>query len=327
MSLTKVAVIIVNWHCEKLLADVLSGLNEQTRIPDRVFIVDNGSREPLPLDVFNKNPVTVIRMSANVGFAAANNRAIEQAEDIDWIALLNPDAVPDKDWLLQLLAAAEKHPDASAFGSRQLMADDPSLVDGLGDVYHVSGSAWRAGHGRADRASSAEVQEIFSPCAAAALYKRSALMEAGGFDEDFFCYFEDVDLGFRLRLLGHKLMLVSAAKVYHAGGGSTGGRRSDFAVYHGQRNLVWSFFKNMPTRFLIRYFFQHLMFNLVSIVYFSLKGQGNEVLRAKRDALRGLPGMLKKRTAIQSNIRISRERLPASMAKGFFVPYHRQSYD
>ena len=325
MSLAKVAVIIVNWHSEKLLAEVLAALNEQSRIPDQVVVVDNGSKEPLPLEHFNRNPASVIRMPGNAGFAVANNRALEQTTGADWIALLNPDAVPDRDWLRQLLAAAADHPEASAFGSKQLMADDPSMVDGFGDVYHVSGSAWRAGHGQHDRSSTTEVREIFSPCAAAAMYKRSALLEAGGFDEDFFCYFEDVDLGFRLRLLGHTLMLAPGAIVYHAGGGTSGGHRSDFAVYHGQRNLVWSYFKNMPTRLLFLYFFQHLLFSLVSIVYFSFKGQGSQVLRAKWDALRGLPGMLKKRAAIQSNLRVTREQVLGSMAKGLFAPYHRHS--
>jgi len=235
---SEIAVVIVNWHAEKLLGRLLVALNEQTRPPERVVIVDNGSSEEIPLGLYVKGEAMVLNMGANLGFAAANNRAIEQLDTCEWVALLNPDAIPDRDWLKQLVTAVVHYPEASAFGSMQIMEEDPSLLDGMGDVYHVSGAAWRAGHGVKVNPVPTAAYEVFSPCAAAVLYKRSAFLGAGGFDESFFCYFEDVDLGFRLRLLGHKLMIVPTAVVYHAGGGTSGGYRSDFSVYHGQRNMV-----------------------------------------------------------------------------------------
>lgn len=323
MSPINVAVVIVNWHSEKLLAQVLVALNEQTLTPDRIIVVDNGSSEPIPIELFDKGPAAVITMNKNVGFAAANNRAIEELKTSEWIALLNPDAIPDRNWLMKLAEAIQSHPEASAFGSRQLMSDDHSRVDGLGDKYHVSGAAWRAFHGQADTFPATGTQEIFSPCAAAAIYKRSALLEAGGFDEDFFCYFEDVDLGFRLRLLGHKLMLASEAIVYHAGGGTSGGYQSDFSIYHGQRNLVWAFVKNMPSPFLFYYFFEHMVFNLVSIVYFGIKGKGRAVLKAKWHALLGLPGILKKRRVVQRRLKVSRTQVRALMERNSLSPYRR----
>lgn len=228
MALPRVSVIIVNWHSEDLLAQALGALNNQTLLPDRVVIVNNGSAREIPLDRYSKGPIAVLRMAKNEGFAAANNRAIRQETDSDWIALLNPDAIPEENWLKHLMDAAGRHPEASAFGSRQLMGEDHALIDGLGDVYHVSGAAWRAGHGQPNGPLAAEPREIFAPCAAAAIYKRAALLQAGGFDEDFFCYFEDVDLGFRLRLLGHKLMLAPAAIVYHLGGATSGGSGATF---------------------------------------------------------------------------------------------------
>lgn len=317
----KVAVVIVNWHSEKLLAQTLAALNEQTRTPDRVVVVDNGSDEAIPIGIIDKSPAAVMTMSGNLGFAVANNRAIEQLSALDWIALLNPDAIPDRDWLKRLVEAIERYPEASAFGSRQLMSEDHSRIDGLGDRYHVSGAAWRAGYGCPDGLPMHGAHEIFSPCAAAAIYKRSALLEAGGFDEDFFCYFEDVDLGFRLRLLGHKLMLAPEAIVYHAGGGTSGGNQSDFAVYHGHRNLVWTYFKNMPFPYFAYHLLAHLFFNLISIVYYFFRGQGKVILQAKWHALRGLPKMLKKRSAIQSGIRVRAGQVRNLMATGFMAPY------
>ena len=324
MTSAKVSVVIVNWHSEDLLAATLTALDQQTIAPDRVVIVDNGSSKPLPTDRYSRGPIVVLPIGRNAGFAGGNNRAIQESADAEWLALLNPDAIPEPDWLRQLMAASRRYPDVSAFGSVQLDGTDASILDGLGDVYHVSGAAWRKGHGLPNGPRSAEPFEIFAPCAAAALYRRSTLVEAGGFDEDFFCYLEDVDLGFRLRLLGHKAMLVPTAIVRHLGGATSGGDQSDFAVYHGQRNLVWAYVKNMPQAYLWRYLPQHLLFNVASLLFFASRGQALTIMRAKWHALKGLPRMLGKRKAIQGSIRVSPEELRKSMAKGWLLPYLRR---
>ena len=323
MSDLRVSVIIVNWHSEMMLGSVLAALDRQTAAPWRIIVVDNGSAGALPLDRYRRSPVTLVRMARNAGFAAANNRALQETADCEWVALLNPDAMPEADWLERLTDAAARHADISAFGSKQLMAADPSRLDGLGDVYHVSGAAWRAGHGCPNDGRIDRPREIFAPCAAAALYRREALLDAGGFDEDFFCYFEDVDLGFRLRLLGHRSLLVPDAVVHHAGGGTSGGRHSDFSVFHGQRNLVWSYVKNMPGGYFWLYLPQHLLFNLASVLLFTLRGQGGVVLRAKWGALRGLPKMLAKRRVIQKRRRVAPGAVRAAMLAGWLAPYRR----
>lgn len=83
-------------------------------------------------------------------------------------------------------------------------AADPTVLDGIGDAYHLSGLVWRTRHGLLALASTEHCCEVFSPCAAAAVYRRAALLEFGGLDEDYFCNVEEVDLGFRLRLLGYR---------------------------------------------------------------------------------------------------------------------------
>jgi GT2 family glycosyltransferase len=302
---------------------LLEALDRQTVVPDQVIIVDNGSSTALPTSRYTRGPLSVIRLPRNEGFAAGNNKAILTGVETEWVALLNPDALPEPDWLERLVAAARRHPDISAFGSKQLMGENHALIDGLGDVYHVSGAAWRDGHGQPlDQAVSPK--EIFSPCAAAAFYKRDAVLDAGGFDEDFFCYFEDLDLGFRLRLLGYRSMLVPDALVYHTGGATSGGRQSDFAVYHGHRNLVWAYVKNMPWPYFWLYLPQHLLFNLLSVLFFTAKGQGGIVLRAKWNALLGLPKMLRKRRVIQAGIRTPRQNVRAAMATDWLAPYRRR---
>ena len=124
-------------------------------------------------------------------------------------------------------------------------------------------------------------------------------MSVGGFDEDFFCYVEDIDLGFRLRLMGHRCLLVPGAVVHHIGSTTSGGRHSDFALYHGHRNLVWTFVKDMPGILFWLLLPLHVSLNLISIIWFALQGRGGVLWRAKRDALLGLPKMWRKRQHIQ----------------------------
>jgi GT2 family glycosyltransferase len=231
--------------------------------------------------------------------------------------LLNPDAYPEPEWLEQLVETAKAHPDYAMFGSRQVVADHFGLLDGEGDIYHVSGLVWRSGHGRPVSAGAQDPREIFSPCAAAALYRADVLRRVGGFDEDFFCYVEDVDLGFRLRLLGHKALLVPAAVVHHVGSATTGGGQSDFALYHGHRNLVWTYVKNMPGLLFWICLPLHLFLNLVTLAIFSWRGKGPTVFRAKRDALRGLPKIWAKRRKIQRERVVSSAEIWRILDKGW----------
>jgi GT2 family glycosyltransferase len=117
---------------------------------------------------------------------------------------------------------------------------------------------------------------------------------------------------------------VPDAVVRHVGSATTGGQHSDFSVYHGHRNLVWTYFKNMPWPLFWLYLPQHLLLNLVSIVYFSLRGQGRVILKAKWDAIKGLPRILRERRRVQKNRRISSWELRRVMTKGLLTPYLRR---
>jgi GT2 family glycosyltransferase len=177
--------------------------------------------------------------------------------------------------------------------------------------------AWRRDHGVRVEAGHALPDEIFGPCAAAAMYSRAALDEVGGFDERYFCYHEDVDLAFRLRLRGHRCRYVPDAVVDHVGSGITG-RRSDFSTYHGHRNLVWTYVKNMPAPLFWLFLPLHLLLNLASIFVFGLRGQGGVILRAKRDALAGLGEAIRQRRAIHAGRRVSLRALLDVMQGGWF---------
>lgn len=318
-----VCVIIVNYNAGDFIERCLDAVAAQTLPPRRVIVVDNGSSDGSIERVEQGYPgIRVLRLGRNTGFAAANNRAVEQAGDAAWIALLNPDAYPGPRWLEALLAAARDHPDCAAFGSRLLRADDPDVIDGDGDIYHVAGGAWRCHHGVATPQIGDTSAEVFSPCAAAALYRRDAFLEVGGFDESYFCYLEDVDLGFRLRLQGHYARQVADAPVLHEGSGVTGAE-SDFSLYHIQRNLIWTYLKNMPLALLLRYLPAHLLLNLLGLLALVRRGRGGLVLRAKLDALRGLPALLRARRKVQAGRTVHDADLLAAMARGLTTPYRR----
>jgi GT2 family glycosyltransferase len=299
-----VTVIIINWNSGGLLRQCLNDLDKQNALPTSILVIDNGSSDESTDGLEEFLGVEVSKLGENHGFAGGNNRALEQVET-EYVALLNADAFPEKDWLKNLLAAAKAFPEVAAFGSRQMMYHDDALVDGLGDIYHFSGLIWRQDHGVPLETFSTTPFEIFSPCAGAALYRVDALRDVGGFDEDFFCYLEDVDLGFRLRLAGYKAMLVPDAVVNHVGGAASGGKHSKFAVYHGHRNLVWAYVKNMPGMLFWVCLPLHILLNFIEIVWFVLIGRGSIIFKSKRDAIYGLPNMWQKRKQIQKDRSVS----------------------
>ena len=298
--ITRVSVIVVNWNGKKFLERCLNALMAQTVKPHEIFLVDNASSDE-SLEIARRFPtVRLMAQNQNTGFARGNNLAIKAASvESEWIALLNPDAFADPRWLEALLEAADLNPGFNLFGSKLINAADPSMLDGTGDAYHLSGLIWRMGHGAPVQTFINNEREVFSPCAAAALYRREALCEIGGFDEDYFCYGEDVDLGFRLRLAGYRCLYVPQSVAHHVGSGTTGGQHSDFSTYYGHRNLVWTFVKDMPGLLFWVLLPLHVLLNLVSLVWFAMRGQGRLILRAKRDALLGLPKMWRKRQHIQ----------------------------
>jgi len=316
-----VLVVIVNFNSGTLLHDAIIGVHKQTYRSWKLVVADNASTDGSAEHLEEMFPnVKVIRSPKNVGFAAANNLAVTKAPGASWIALLNPDAIPHSRWLEELVAATRVHPGFGSFSSRTLTAHAPDILDGAGDVYHVSGKYWRRGSGCPDSSRYAAKQEVFSACAAAALYSAKAWSDVGGMDEDFFCYGEDVDLGFRMQLAGYRCMYVPTAQAVHHGSAITG-RHSNFSVYHGHRNLMWTYFKNMPWPLFWLYLPQHFLLNLVTIVWFALRGQGRVMLMAKRDALKGLPRIWRERKKIQSKRRVSAWELRRVMAKSLFRPY------
>jgi GT2 family glycosyltransferase len=315
-----VLVVIVNYNGGEFLARAVAAMKRQTFTDYRLIVVDNASSDESIAVMSASNPgVEVLPAGSNLGFAAANNLAVRGFLGSRWIALLNPDAFPEPDWLQKLVEAARDSPDIAAFASRTMDARDSTLLDGAGDAYHISGRYWRRGFHCPAKNRHEQREEIFAACAAAALYSRAAWEQVGGLDEDFFCYGEDVDLGFRLQLAGYKCLYIADAIARHYGSAVTG-ERSDFSTYHGQRNLVWVYVKNMPPQLFWVLLPYHIVLNLAALIGCVFRGQGRVAFRAKIDALRGLARTWRKRRSIQRKRRISAARVWSLLDGGWPGP-------
>ena len=211
----RIAILIVNYNSGTLLERCLQCLRDQHLAPVRIIVVDNHSSDGSERVCAAFAGVQLLRQPDNLGFAEACNIGVKAASDCDWIAMLNPDAFAAPDWVEAMSAALHRYPEYDSFACRLLDAADPAQLDGAGDVYHMSGLPWRRFHGERDTAAAGVCEEVFAPCAAAALYRRSALESAGGFDAALFCYLEDVDIGFRLQLMGMRCLYLPTAVVHH----------------------------------------------------------------------------------------------------------------
>ena len=305
MKTAAVCVIVVAYNSGAHLGRCVAALARQERCDFEAIIFDNASPDGA-VDKLGPLPpkFRVIKSTRNLGFAGGNNQAAAETQ-APWLATLNPDAFPEPDWLARLLAAAERNPDVDMFGSTQLMAAKPGRLDGAGDVYHACGMHWRDLHGQpAASLPPAPEREAFAPCAAAALYRTSAFRAQDGFDERFFCFSEDVDLGFRIRLAGGRCLQVAGAVAHHLGSGSAG-RGSDFSVSHGFRNRFWTFVKNMPGPLFWPLLPAHIVATLGMLVLAAARGRGGPAWRGLKEAWAGLGAVWQARRQIQRARRAS----------------------
>jgi N-acetylglucosaminyl-diphospho-decaprenol L-rhamnosyltransferase len=239
------SVLIVNYNGGDFVQRALDSLAVQTRRDFEVILVDNASSDGSAerLDTSELPAFRLMAEAENHGFARANNLGAGRAKG-GWLVLLNPDAEARPDWLDQIASGIARHPGVSSFASLQLAMGREGVLDGAGDNYLAFGIPWRGGYGRPTTEVPAE-GECFSPCGAGAIYHRQTFLDAGGFDERLFCFCEDVDLGFRLRLQGETCIFLPNAVIDHYGGGSSD-KVGGFAVRLGTRNRLWVYLKNMP---------------------------------------------------------------------------------
>jgi len=294
-----VSVVIVNFNGKRFLQDCLSSILKQTYTSFEVILVDNASHDGSVEFVQEHFPlVKIFIQKENLGFAGGSNAGIREAHG-EYILTLNNDTIVPPDFVSELVKPMMQDPSVGMCASKMVFPD--GRINSTAICISRSGAAWDRGMGEIDTGQYDTLEEIFGPCAGAALYRRSMLDEIGLFDEDFFLFMEDVDLAFRARLSGWKCMYVPTARVMHIHGG-TANAGSDAAVYYGNRNILWYVVKNFPSRIFILSFPWILGRNCGVIPYYIALGKGPAILRAKTDSVKGLPHMIHKRKCINTNV-------------------------
>jgi len=312
-----VSVIIPNWNGEKTLPRCLAAVKSQTYPHIEVIVVDNNSQDHSIEIINEKYPAAkIIKNNENKGYPAANNQGFKAAQG-RYFMMLNNDTEMFPDCIEQCVAAIEKDPQYGSCATKMLLDTERTVVDAAGIAIFKDGLS--IGRGRkesADRYNSPA--EVFFPSDGACLYRRELIEGIGEYDEDFFCYAEEAEMGFRAQLRGWKSIYEPRAVVYHCHSASTGGGYSPFKAFHVERNRAWVVLKTFPMRYLlavpyhniIRYWYQAWgaftgkgaagkfgqQFSKMSLLWILAK--------VYLSLLVSLPGVLKKRRTVMVNAKI-----------------------
>jgi len=314
------------------LAACLRALAAQTLERFEVIVIDNSGKNAVEESVAARSAsvrimsVRIIRNATNVGFGAAVNQAWREST-APFLAALNDDAEPAPEWLAALVSAAEANPRAGMFASC-VMLNGSGTLDSAGMSLAADGSSKQRGHGE-HPGSFAEKREVLFPSGSAALYRRSMLDQVGMFEEAFFLYCEDTDLGLRARWLGWQCEYVPGARVEHRYSHSTG-RASPVKAYYVERNRLYTAIRNFPASMLwmvpfaslTRYFWHvvELFFGRGKAAEYRQAGHDGAllpflVLRAHVAALFRLPRLWAERRRIFATRRITAKEFRALAAQ------------
>lgn len=313
----EISVIVVNWNRRELLRASLESLARQAGAGFEVIVVDNGSRDgslEMVEREYSARPELTLRLIANPenrGFCAANNQGIAASRGA-FIALLNNDAEAEPGWLAALRRAFRHSPEVGMAASKVLVYGDPGRIDKVGHLIYPDGQNRGRGSGQPDRGQYDLPEEILWPDGCAAMYKREMLDHIGGFDEDFFAYADDAELGLRARIAGWSCLYVPDAVVRHHRGTTLGlGSIRRLALIERNRVLLaaklfpWSLLWLNGAYYLVR---------ISAGIWAAARGEGEishfpgirgklraafALLKGDLAALRMLPRMLRKRTQVR----------------------------
>jgi len=304
-----VSVIIPNWNGAHHLPTCLESLRRQTHARVEVVVADNGSTDgSLELLARDYAEVRVLALGENRGFAGACNAGIEAARG-DLVVLLNNDTEADPQWLEEIAAAFERHPEAGIVASKMLLFDRRDTFHTAGDSYRVDGIPGNRGVWQKDVGQFEREEYVFSACGGSAAYRRAMLEQVGLLDEDFFYSCEDVDLAWRAQLAGWRCIYAPRAVVYHKLGGTGGGVTASF--YDG-RNFIYLLAKDYPGD-LWRTHRWAVLRAQVRLAWEALRAWRGAAARARLRGqlagLLGIPQMLRKRRAVQRSRIVDRSYL------------------
>ncbi len=316
-----VSAVVVNLDGGPMLGECLESLVAQTYPALEIIVVDNGSTDGA-LDALLPRygeRVRIIRNPRNEGFARGNNQAFAVARG-EWLFLLNNDAVAAPDAIAELMAFVAGRPEVGMLACRVLQYDRPNVFDSVGLLFYPDGVCRSRGWEEKDLGQYDRAEEVIAPHGCAAAYRKTMLDLTGGFDERYFAYLEDLDLGMRGQLCGWRAWYVPTATIRHRKS-TTFGNYSKFKAYHVERNRIWNAVKLLP-RFLLLMspFFTVNRYLLQGYAAATRRGASGDFVkeysypalawiltRAYAGALRRLPEMLAKRRALARSRTLSTE--------------------
>jgi GT2 family glycosyltransferase len=318
-----VSVIIVNWNGKAYLGDCLNSLRNQTFLDFEIIVVDNGSKDASVEYVESQFPgfAHILRNPENRGFSGGNNQGIKEARG-QYIALLNNDARADSGWLKELVKAAEADHRAGMLASKIYLQGQPKVIDNVGHLIFRDGLNRGRGRLEKDHGQFDKMEEVLFPSGCAALYRREMLEEIGLFDEDFFAYGDDTDIGLKGRLAGWKCLYIPQAVVYHRYSQSSGSY-SPLKAFYVERNRVWIAVKYFPLSLLLKSPF-YTFWRFLLQGYGALTGRGaagkfsqeysrwqllRVLVKAYGSAIQGFPKMWKKRKEMKKLTRVNKEEI------------------
>ena len=283
----KVTIIIPNYNGKHFMEPCLASLKEQTCQDYKVLVIDNASTDG-SLEYMKEHypKIEVIALDKNYGFSKAVNVGIQHSTT-PYVILLNNDTTVDPHYVEEMVKAIERSPRIFSVSSKMIQMYHPELIDSAGDLYTLLGWGVCRGTGR-PVSNYTEADEIFTACAGAAIYRRSAFSKIGYFDENHFAYLEDIDIGYRAKIYGYKNTYCPTALVYHVGSGTSGSKYNSFKVKLSARNNIYLNYKNMPILQLILNFFPLLTGYVVKYAFFIKKGFGKDY---KEGIIEGLQTM------------------------------------
>lgn len=313
------SIVIVSYNARRFLDELLTSVSKQAYAPVEVLFVDNGSADGSVGFVRERFPdITVIENGENLGYGVANNVGIRAAGGA-YIFLLNTDTIITEDSISSLVEFMERHPEAGAAQSKLLLGLHGALIDSAGSFMTWSGLLHHHGWSDVDGPEYAREFEIFSGKGASLILRRSVIEQVGLFDDDFFLYFEESDLCWRIWLAGHTISYVPESVVYHEGGGLTRSLPSAFIDYESFKNRICSLTKNLGPRKLSEIVPLHLLLCLLTAAINAVQGRPRNsvaILRAIGWNAAHLRETLGKRSRIQSRRRVSDRELWPRIARG-----------
>ncbi|GAB4289565.1 MAG: hypothetical protein Kow0090_02280 [Myxococcota bacterium] len=239
-------VIVVNLNGGERLLESLEGVFRQEGVAFEVILVDNGSRDGSEEEAVKrwKERITLIKNERNNGFGPANNQGFRYGRG-RYFVLLNNDAVPESGWLKELITAGDSAPEAGMVASKVVLYDEPEKLDNVGHRLGLDGINRGLGRGERDEGQYDSLFEILFPSGCAAAYRREMIQKLGGFDEDFFLYGDDTELGLRALAYGFKAIFAPGAVVRHRYS-QTLGDGSPEKIYWIERNRLLILGKYFP---------------------------------------------------------------------------------